>query len=1360
MFKLTLLTSGFAITTVSVDAAEVTQHGARYREDPEPILMTTVLVENSGSIENQAYALMANEGLKYSIDKFDGTDWIIYKHQVEAVLKKSKCYPYLMTEHSVLKNQSGFTFDEDLAVQAYTDVYMSLSKNVQPIFWNAVDVFELWEKLKERYETQSVASKMQLTRELMNIKQEEGQTIESLFNQLTIKWDSLQSAGKLTTEDDKICKLLGSLNDNYSQIVSVIENTMTDDSKTTAHSIFIKLLGEEQRFIQQGKIKAHNAALNVKSVKKGPKHHQKTGKKSKDHITCYNCDKKGHYASDCRSKKKESSENDNQIAGVAFMANNKLDETSSWILDSGASHHMVTTDILENKVESATSVVCANGKTLHSKYKGTVNAYLNGTKVKINEVLYFPDLSYNLLSISNLSKAGIAVSFKEGECIGELLGKQLFKAEKSGNLFSLNLSRQPTETNALVTHKCETLMDWHKRYGHRDVRTVKKLLDESGIKYSGPYEQCESCLKGKQKRSPIPKTSGKKEVPLEMVSTDVWGKSRTTSLGGSNYYTTFTDHCSRAVHVYFMKSKDETVTALKEYLADIGTTKHRVAQILSDRGGEYTGNNFRTACLNAGIKQVFTAAYTPEQNGISERMNLTLMDAARTILNESGLPDYLWPEAVSHAAYIYNNTPCNSNDGKIPMQVLYGVSCHPNDMHEFGSRVFVHVEKANDSDKLHPRGEEGIFVGFSKNSKCKRIYFPQSRKVAESRDVRFIHESSSVITIESNTKNVDHITDALKLLEIKSKDDVNTDDKIKRNISKSKNLNLDSNDYEGVMTRSRFQAQRKQEMEQNNNDKGSVGLVMLAIEPVSFKEAAECKDAAKWQEAMENEIDSLKQNDTFELVNLPPGRKTISSKWVYKLKLNKDGEINRYKARLVARGFTQIHGIDYEETFSPVVKIQTVLTVFGLVNAQQLLLHQMDVDTAFLYGDLDEEIYLKAPDGIETRGKVLKLKKSLYGLKQASRNWNNTIDKHLLANGFMRSQVDNCLYIRHSDNGIELILLYVDDLLVVAKDMSGINRIKQVMIDRFKMKDIGKISVFLGMEVNIKRESHQLTVTQFQYTKRILSAFDMTECKSVSTPMESRLKLPDGSDVKDDEIIDKPYRKLIGSLLYLSTHTRPDIAEAVGSLSRNLERPTREHWEAGMYLLRYLRGTIEHGIVFEGDEANLIGYSDASWASTFDMRSVSGYVFKMNNAAISWRSRKQSVVALSSTEAEYVALAEAVKEAIWLKKLFIELQLMNQGSSTLVYEDNMSCIKVSKNDSSHGRMKHVDIKYHFIRDQVEKKEINIQYCKTTDMIADLLTKSLGKHQFILFRDLMGVKELRFRESVGKNRSSVDAIGGT
>ena len=312
-----MLTSGFVITTVSVDAADVTQHGARYREDPVPILMSTVLVENSGSIENQAYALMANGSLKYSIDKFDGTDWIIFKHQVDAVLKKSKRYAYLMTEHSVLKNQSGFTFDEDLAVQAYTDVYMSLSKNVQPTFWNAVDAFELWGKLKERYETQSVASKMQLTRELMNIKQEEGQTIESLFNQLTVKWDSLQSAGKLTTEADKICKLIGSLNDNYSQIVSVIEATITDDSKTTAHSVFIKLLGEEQRFIQQGKIKAHNAALNVKSVKKGSKHHQKTGKKSKDHITCYNCDKKGHYASDCRSKKKKSSENDATIQWIS-----------------------------------------------------------------------------------------------------------------------------------------------------------------------------------------------------------------------------------------------------------------------------------------------------------------------------------------------------------------------------------------------------------------------------------------------------------------------------------------------------------------------------------------------------------------------------------------------------------------------------------------------------------------------------------------------------------------------------------------------------------------------------------------------------------------------------------------------------------------------------------------------------------------------------------------------------------------------------------------------------------------------------------------------------------------------------------
>jgi len=396
----------------------------------------------------------------------------------------------------------------------------------------------------------------------------------------------------------------------------------------------------------------------------------------------------------------------------------------------------------------------------------------------------------------------------------------------------------------------------------------------------------------------------------------------------------------------------------------------------------------------------------------------------------------------------------------------------------------------------------------------------------------------------------------------------------------------------------------------------------------------------------------------------------------------------------------------------------------------------MDVDTAFLYGNLDEEIY---SEGLSTNGKVLKLKKSLYGLKQASRNWNSTIDNYLKSNGFKRSMVDNCLYSRVNGDSFELILVYVDDLLIVASNLNRINDIKIIMKERFRMKDLGELSMFVGMEIDIKREQQKILITQNRYAERILKEFNMSESKVSTTPMESNSKLKDAASVNENELFDCEYRKLVGSLLYLSTHTRPDIAEAVGCLSRNLERPTKEHWDAGMKVLRYLKGTINYGINFQGKNMKLEGYSDASWASTPDMKSISGYVFMFNNAPISWRSKKQTVVALSSTESEYVALAECIKEAIWLKKLFIELDIMKVNEPVLIFEDNQSCIKISKNDSNHGRMKHVNIKYHFIREQVESGEVKIQYCKTENMKADMFTKSLAKSQFECLRKQIGIE---------------------
>ena len=390
----------------------------------------------------------------------------------------------------------------------------------------------------------------------------------------------MQSSGKQITDEDKVCKLLGAVNDHYAQIVSVIEATM--DENTKVDFIYVKLLAEEHRLISSGTFKSRDLALNV-NYQKGKTNKKVKSKRDKKDVVCYNCDKKGHYARDCKLKKKDSNES-NGVASVAFLSieGNNESITTQWILDSGATHHMTNVDLLELKEQDTTKVICADGKILTAKCKGLINADLNGLSVKIQNVLYFPDFKANLLSISKLSASGIDVSFKNGECTGTKNGKLIFTAIKSGNLYSLQLKSSLKVAANVADQKSETLMEWHEKLAHRDLNAVRKLLKDSNVEFIDSTEICESCLKGKQTKTPLAKDASKKDKPLEMVSTDVWGRARTQSLGGSVYYSTFIDHCSRAVFVYFLKTKDETCHALKEYLADIGSTSFKVLKLLSD----------------------------------------------------------------------------------------------------------------------------------------------------------------------------------------------------------------------------------------------------------------------------------------------------------------------------------------------------------------------------------------------------------------------------------------------------------------------------------------------------------------------------------------------------------------------------------------------------------------------------------------------------------------------------------------------------------------------------------------------------------------------------------------------------------
>ena len=506
-------------------------------------------------------------------------------------------------------------------------------------------------------------------------------------------------------------------------------------------------------------------------------------------------------------------------------------------------------------------------------------------------------------------------------------------------------------------------------------------------------------------------------------------------------------------------------------------------------------------------------------------------------------------------------------------------------------------------------------------------------------------------------------------------------------------------------------------------------------EPKSVTDALNSKNSGKWMQALEAEYNSLVKSETWELVIPPDDACIVGSKWVFKVKRKANGKVDRYKARLVAQGYSQTYGIDYEKVFSPVARYSSIRTLLTLANAHDLEIHQMDVTTAFLNGSLEHDIYMKQPEGFvdpKYPDHVCKLKRSIYDLKQSARCWNQTLDVFLLKNGYRKSNADSCIYVKSvkQKNGfISFVILavYVDDIIPVSNDPEMLPSEKQLLSNEFQMVDQGEIQFILGMSIKRDRQKKTLFISQEKYLENVLNRFGMQDSKPVSTPLENGKIFHKRTN--DEKPFDKEtYQQAIGCLTYVSIATRPDIAAAVGILSQYMADPSYDHWLGIKRLLRYIKGTLIYGLKFvarENDD-DLYGFADANWAGDVDTRrSISGYVFMVANGVISWSSKKQSTVAKSTTEAEYVALSQATQEAIWLRRLLSDLGCKADGP-TLINEDNQGAIEIARNPKFHNRTKHIDTTYHFIREKIVSKEIKVEYCSRHDMIADIMTKDFRK----------------------------------
>jgi histone deacetylase 1/2 len=474
-------------------------------------------------------------------------------------------------------------------------------------------------------------------------------------------------------------------------------------------------------------------------------------------------------------------------------------------------------------------------------------------------------------------------------------------------------------------------------------------------------------------------------------------------------------------------------------------------------------------------------------------------------------------------------------------------------------------------------------------------------------------------------------------------------------------------------------------------------------------------------------------------VPLPPHRKAIGCKWIFRVKENPDGSINRYKARLVAKGFLQTPGFDFTETFSPVIKPVTIRIILTLAVTYHWTVQQIDINNAFLNGLLQEEVYMTQPSGFEASDKTLvyKLHKALYGLKQAPRAWYERLTQTLLQMGFVKSKCDPSLLVNHQNGACTYVLIYVDDILITGSSPHLIKDLIDKLNIKFALKQLGEVDYFLGLEVHHK-SSGGLLLNQAKYVKDLLCKTNMENCKPIGSPMVSSCRLSKfGTDTMNDPSL---YRSTVGALQY-ATLTRPDIAFSVNKVCQFMAHPLESHWRAVKRILRYLKGTMSHGLLLYPSPSSppfsLRAYSDADWATDQDdRRSTSGSCIYFGSNLISRGSKKQPLVARSSTEAEYRSMAHTTADLMWIQSLLNELHVPFHTPTLLC--DNISAVSLAHNPVLHSRTKHIELDIHFVREKVLSKQLNILHVPATDQLADPLTKPLSPANYASIRTKLKV----------------------
>ncbi|CAH9120171.1 unnamed protein product [Cuscuta epithymum] len=879
--------------------------------------------------------------------------------------------------------------------------------------------------------------------------------------------------------------------------------------------------------------------------------------------------------------------------------------------------------------------------------------------------------------------------------------------------------------------------------------------------------ECESCHLGKQPRKSFPRrVNNRATSPFDLVHTDVWGPYRVTSTLGFRYFVIFVDDFSRYTWLFLMKERFELFHIFQTFCAEIQTQfGHSIKILRSDNAKEFFGASFNQFMTSRGMLHQSSCVHTPQQNGVAERKNRHLVDTARTLLLHSHTPPQYWADAVLTACHLINRMPSSVLNNEIPYSILFPArDLFPLPPHVFGCVCFVH-DTTPGLAKMAARSIKCIFLGYSRLQKGYRCYSPLLKKHFISADVTFIESSFYYPLSSVNTPSCLDFTSYLR--PIHQEPPINPPSDEHPNCPPMSDRPLQvyhrrprpppiepimATPVDSPMTDPASPPSPTPALDTTQDNlpialrKGTRSTLnphpiynflsyhRLSTPYYAFishlshicipKTTHEALTHPEWRKAMLAEMEALHSSGTWDLVPLPTGKSVVGCRWIYTVKVGPDGEIDRFKARLVAKGYTQIYGLDYTDTFSPVAKIASVRLVLSMAAMSRWPLFQLDIKNAFLHGDLHEEVYMEQPPGFVAQGEsgmVCRLRRSLYGLKQSPRAWFGRFSAVVCSFGMIRSDVDHSIFYRHSaGNKCIYLVVYVDDIVITGSDDQGIALLKQHLFSKFQTKDLGKLRYFLGIEVAQSQDG--IALSQRKYALDILEETGLLDCRPVDTPMDPNVKLvSEQGDLLPNK---EKYRRLIGKLNYL-TITRPDISFAVSVLSQFLDKPCTGHWDAAIRVLRYIKKTPGQGLLFEDrGHRDIVGYCDADWAGCLmDRRSTSGYCILIGGNLISWKSKKQDVVARSSAEAEYRAMALVTCEILWLKHLLQELKYGNTKPAQLMC-DNQAAMHIASNPVYHERTKHIEVDCHFIREKITSGHIITKYVNTTGQLADILTKSL------------------------------------